>query len=86
MQYKISRHAREELVRRRIALAVLDDILQQPQQVLPQGNDKKVYQSQVVMEAGEIFLVRVIVSENTDPPTVVTVYRTKKIKKYWRMT
>ncbi|MBM4289430.1 MAG: DUF4258 domain-containing protein [Deltaproteobacteria bacterium] len=86
MQYKISRYAREELVRRRIALAVLEDILQQPQQVLPQGNDKKVYQSQVVMEAGEIFLVRVIVSENTDPPTVVTVYRTKKIKKYWRMT
>jgi hypothetical protein len=31
-----------------------------------------------------MFLVRAIVHEVADPPTVVTVYRTTKITKYWR--
>ncbi len=30
------------------------------------------------------YLVRVIVDLHTEPPEVVTVYRTSKISKYWR--
>jgi hypothetical protein len=33
-----------------------------------------------------MFLLRAIVADNVDPAVVVTVYRTSKISKYWRMT
>jgi len=31
-----------------------------------------------------MFLLRAIVAEDVDSPLVVTVYRTRKIGKYWR--
>ena len=31
-----------------------------------------------------MYLVRAIVAEDADPPVVVTVYRTRKIARYWR--
>ena len=33
---------------------------------------------------GKIFLIRAIVDDTIIPATVVTVYRTSKIAKYWR--
>ena len=86
MKYRLSRHAQEEMRRRQIPLAVVEAILAHPQQVIPQDLDKKVYQSQVELGDGKVFLVRVIVAENTAPPTVVTLYRTTKISKYWRIS
>jgi hypothetical protein len=32
------------------------------------------------------YLVRVMVNETAKPPIVVTVYRTSKISKYWKVT
>jgi hypothetical protein len=32
---------------------------------------------------GKDYLLRAMVNEATDPPVVVTVYRTSKIDKYW---
>jgi hypothetical protein len=84
MNYRLSRHAQEEMRRRAIPPAVVDDVLQRPQQVVPLPDGKKAYQSQVDFGGGRIFLVRVIVAEDVDPPLVVTVYRTSKISKYWR--
>ena len=55
------------------------------QQIIPQEPGKKVYQSQLNCGDGKIFLVRVIVADEISPPVVVTVYRTKKITKYWRL-
>ena len=43
-----------------------------------------MYQSQIELRPGRMFLVRAIVAEDADPPVVVTVYRTRKIAKYWR--
>lgn len=45
---------------------------------------RKAYQSQIDFGDGRIFLSRVIVADDVDPPVVVTVYRTSKIDKYWR--
>ena len=33
---------------------------------------------------GRMFLVRAIVDDRTEPAKVVTVYRTTKVRKYWR--
>jgi hypothetical protein len=81
----MSRHARLEMERRGISLDLLEQVLQNPQQIVPEPRGKKAYQSTIEFGARKKFLVRAIVADETDPPIVVTVYRTSKIHKYWRM-
>ena len=82
--FSISRHAQEEMLRRGIPLDFVDDVLENPQQIVSANNDNSAYQSQIDFGGGHIFLLRVIVDESRVPPLVVTVYRTSKIEKYWR--
>jgi hypothetical protein len=84
VKYMISRHARLEMERRGISSELLDHILQEPQQIVPEMTGKKAYQA-IIDFAEKNFLIRAIVAETVDPPIVVTVYRTSKIHKYWRM-
>ena len=86
MKFKLSRHVQEEMQRRAIPLELLESVLQNPQQVLPERSGKKAYQSHFDFGSGRIFLLRAIVDDNVDPAIVVTVYRTSKISKYWRAT
>lgn len=79
--YRLTDHAREEAERRSIPLDVLDSVINKPGQVVEAHSGRKVYQSQIEIE-GKLYLVRAIVEE-TDPLTVITVYRTSNIKKYW---
>lgn len=84
MKFRLSRHALEELERRGIPRDLLEKVLQNPQQVLPEREGKKIYQSQVEFDGGGLFLLRAIVNDEAEPAVVVTVYRTSKIEKYWR--
>lgn len=84
MKYKISRHAEEEIKRRKIPREFVDSVLEKPQQIIDEYGNKKAYQSQIDFGQGKIYLLRVIVNESVDPKVVVTVYRTNKVKKYWR--
>ena len=86
MKFRLSRHANLELRRRAIPMELLETVLRNPQQIIEQPDGKKVYQSQIDFGGGKIFLLRAIVVENIDPPVVVTVYRTRKIIKYWRQS
>jgi hypothetical protein len=61
-----------------------DDVLQHPQQIVQERESRRVYQSKVDFGGGRTFLLRVIVDELVQPATVVTVYRTSRIGKYWR--
>jgi hypothetical protein len=79
--YRLSDHARSEADRRGIPLDVVQTIMTAPEQIVAAHSDRQVYQSKVEID-GKLYLVRAIV-ENTDPATVVTVYRTSKIDKYW---
>jgi len=79
--YRISHHAREEAERRGIPLDVLQGVMESPGQIVDAHSDRKAYQSKVEIK-GKLYVVRAIV-EATDPLTVVTVYRTSKIEKYW---
>lgn len=84
MNFKLSRHVREEMERRSIPLNLLESVLDSPQQIVSERGGKKAYQSQLDFGGGKIFLLRAIVDETVAPPMVVTVYRTSKITKYWR--
>ena len=82
MRFQLSRHAREEMERRAIPMALLEGVLQAPQQIGPECGGKKAYQSQMQF-SGKMFLLRAIVADDIDPAIVVTVYRISKISKYW---
>ena len=84
MNYRLSKHAREEIARRDIPVQTVESILDKPQQVVLDATGKRVYQSKVDFHAGKTYLVRVVVNEEGDVPLVVTVYRTSKVDKYWR--
>jgi hypothetical protein len=85
-RFVYSRHAQEELAQRGIPQALVDSVLQHPQQVVPEHNGRVAYQSQVDVGGGKIFLLRAIVVPTRDPALVITVYRTSKIEKYWSTT
>lgn len=83
MEFEITEHARDELARRSIPIALLSEVLHSPQQVVPTYGDRVVYQSQVVFGNGKTYLLRLIVDDNAQPARIVTVYKTSKIDKYW---
>ena len=85
MKFELSRHARQELQRRSVPIKLLESVLNNPQQIIQQPDGKKVYQSQLDFGDGKIFLLRAVVVELNELNLVVTLYRTKKISKYWRM-
>lgn len=79
--YQLSDHAQTEATRRGIALDTIDAVMRDPGQIVSAYGGRKIYQSKVEIES-KLYLVRVVVDE-ADPLTVVTVYRTSKIEKYW---
>jgi hypothetical protein len=84
MKFEISRHARNEMNRREISENLVQTILQNPGQIVDEYGNMKAYQSIMVSETGKNYLVRIIVNKTVEPEKVVTVYKTSKIKKYWR--
>ena len=85
MDAELSKHVQQELARRGIPLAVVESVLTAPSQKVPEHGDVVCYQSKVEINQ-KPYLVRVMVNEKTTPPKVVTVYRTSKINKYWKVT
>lgn len=61
MNFKLSRHAQEEMRRRNIPPALLDSVLHHPQQIVPAAGGRKAYQSRLDFGGGKIFLLRAIV-------------------------
>lgn len=57
MKFRLSRHALEEIERRGIPRDLLDQVLQNPQQVLPERDGKKIYQSQVEFGGSKLFSI-----------------------------
>ena len=82
MTYKFSVHAQEEIERRKISQALVEAVLEKPDQVVPERGVVKAYQSKSEI-GGKIFLVRVMVDDSVNPAVVVTAYRTTKVEKYW---
>lgn len=83
MKFRYSEHAIKELRRRLIPKEYADSILENPQQIVPDSNGNKVYQSKIDFGGGEFYLLRLFVNDKVDPSVVITAYRTSKIEKYW---
>jgi hypothetical protein len=83
VRFYYSKHLYEELERRKIPRKLLEQVLQAPEQKVPELDNVTCYQSQMEIE-GKRCLLRVLVNETIDPYIVVTAYRTSKISKYWR--
>lgn len=81
---RLSLHAEEEVVRRRIPLAWVESVREFPEQRVRQDDDTDILQSRFRADAGRMYLARAVVAKDKEPPVVVTIYRTSRIEKYWR--
>jgi hypothetical protein len=59
-------------------------VLERPEQVVPAAGGRLAYQSRITAIDGRMKLIRAIVEKANDELTVVTIYQTSKIAKYWR--
>ena len=82
-RWTLTSHARDEAARRGIAIAVIESILQSPDQRFPVRTGRDVVQSRILF-GRRVYLVRVFVDVDRDPPEVETAYRSSRIGKYWR--
>jgi len=83
MDFELSKHAQEELQKRRIPLQVVQFILNRPSQIIEE-QDFTIYQGLFISHNKKRYLLRVFVNTTPQPPKVITVYKTSKISKYWR--
>ena len=86
MSFRLTAHAESEMARRRIPRHLLDKLMEEPQQVVPAFGHRRVYQSLLQFDDSNTYLLRAVIDDQTVPPTVVTVYRTSRIRKYWSTT
>lgn len=85
MEFQLSRHAEWEMARRGLPAAMVQAVMDAPEQRLrdESRHGAWIYQSRFRFEDGKMYLVRVVVAEEHVPPVIVTAYRTSKIEKYW---
>jgi hypothetical protein len=83
MDYHIISHAWKTMYERGVSEEDVRDVVNNPEQIVPEKHGRTCYQSRKDY-FGEVFLLRVIVDESSDPAAVVTVYLTTNLAKYWR--
>ena len=84
-EYRLTDHARLEMERRQISEADVARVLSAPLQSEEVRPGRVVYQARVEYGAPvRVYLLRVIVDVDRQPPEVVTAYRTSRVEKYWR--
>ena len=80
----MSKHAKEQIVARGIDEKLVWQVVNEPQQKIRESSEKQVYQSVLRNSDGMMFLIRVFVNVTKNPNLIITVYKTSKIKKYWK--
>lgn len=83
MAIVLSDHAAEQAARRGIPHTDVPSVARTPEQVLTVRPDREIRQSRALLE-GRIYVVRVVVDRGSSDDTIVTVYRTSQVEKYWR--
>lgn len=83
VKFILSKHAQEELVRRKIPIQVLELILDSPEDIIEEDG-LKVYQGRFTSN-DKVYLIRVYVNDSIEPNKIVTLYFTSKLNKYWRL-
>lgn len=77
-------HARFEMQRRGVREDEVAEVLTAPEQRERIGEARWVFQSRFSRgNPSKVFLLRVFLDVDRDPPEVVTAYWTSKVDKYW---
>ena len=80
----LSKHAHEQAARRGLSEEIVLAVAREPEQRLVVRPGRELRQSRVAMPTGgTLYIIRVVVDAGPSAETVVTVYRTTKIEKYW---
>lgn len=85
MNFILSHHAEEKIIQRQISLKILQEILNNPQQVLEEDG-LKVYQGTFVAINSKTYLLRIYVNDLVEPQKIVTVYVTSNLRKYRKVS
>ena len=84
MNILITEHAEFEMRRRQIPLALVQQVIQEPQQIVPSRKGRLIYQSRFFDDQqNKEMLLRVVLEIEVDNFWVVTAYKTSQIEKYW---
>jgi len=85
LDFIFTQHALLEMNRRDLSKKIIKEVLEAPEQQWYVQKDRVIFQSRVPLGIPEkIYLVRVFVDMDKNPPEIVTAYKTSKIEKYWR--
>jgi len=79
MEFILSEHAKEQMIRRGISYQEIEAAVQNPTEIF-ELSDKLIYHA--IDDSGKL-LLRIFVNKLKTPNLVITVYRTSKIKKYY---
>lgn len=85
-RYRLTEHAALELERRGLPRPVLAQVLEAPEQRVVVRPGRTILRSRVEFDPGRIYPVRIAVDFDRFPAEIVTVYRTSRIEKYWRVS
>ena len=83
MKVILLRHLRIQALGREIDLKLIEDALLNPNQIVSDVKGLKIAQKKY-LDGKKEYLIRVIFREELSKRIGVTVYKTSKIKKYWR--
>jgi hypothetical protein len=81
MEFELSKHAINQMIRRSIMKEQVESVVEQPDSIIVQDSDTKVY-SKLITENSKNYLYRVFVNCVRNPTLIITVYKTSKTKKY----
>jgi hypothetical protein len=83
-ELSMSQHAREQAARRGLSESTVLEVARAPEQRVVVRPGREIRQSRIaVPQGGKLYLLRVVVDIGGRAETVVTVYRTSRIDKYW---
>jgi Domain of unknown function (DUF4258) len=80
----LSKHAKEQMETRGISEVQVWEVVQNPEQSIKHDDEKIILQSRVTLDEGKNYLIRVFINVMKEPNLIITVYKTSKIKKYWK--
>ena len=72
MNFILSHHAEEKIIQRQISLKILQDILNNPEQILEEDG-LKVYQGTFVAINNKTYLLRIYINDLVEPQKIVTI-------------
>ena len=80
INFKLTRHAEDALVRRKIKKEWLERVLASPQQIEPDATDLMLEHRMAEISECENRVLRVIINPHTNPIRVVTLFFDRKIR------